>query len=128
MLPAEHCTYVFDILTFWIQKTKEIQKKNFENVTPKIRQVIKKSILIHFQKFISSFLLLLTKFFTLDFKILAFSWSYIILYYERPHKWKWIFFSIINISLWVFNTKKFGVLRESRLWTSSLGQTNENLT
>jgi len=31
------------------EKTKEIYTKNFENVNQKIRQVIKKSILIHFQ-------------------------------------------------------------------------------
>lgn len=59
-------TNVFDILAFWIQKTKEIHRKNFENVNQKIRQVIKKSNLIYFQKFISSFLLYRTKAFTLD--------------------------------------------------------------
>lgn len=47
---------VLDILTFWIQKTKEMHKKSFGNVNQNIRQVIS----IHFQKFISPFLLFLS--------------------------------------------------------------------
>ena len=47
---------VLDILTFWIQKTKEMHKKCFGNVNQNIRQVIP----IHFQKFISPFLLFLS--------------------------------------------------------------------